>query len=87
MGASVPSIVILFIGDFARLVVIAFVLAAPLTWYAMNQWLQSFAYRTDISWWIFLVGFAVTIVIVLLTILYRSIRAAHTDPAVTLRTE
>jgi ABC-type antimicrobial peptide transport system permease subunit len=87
MGASVPSIVILFIGDFAKLVVIAFVLAAPLTWYAMNQWLQSFAYRTDISWWIFLVGFVVTTAIVLLTILYRSVRAAQTNPVTTLRTE
>ena len=87
MGASISSIVLLFSKEFVKLIVIAFVLAVPLTWYFMNQWLQSFAYRIDISWVIFITGFLATVVIVLLTIVYRSIRAARTNPAVTLRTE
>ena len=87
MGATVSSIVFLFTSDFVRLIVIAFVIAAPLTWYFMNQWLQGFAYRTNLSWWIFAIGFLATIAIVLMTILYRSIRAANMNPATTLRTE
>jgi len=87
MGASVSSIVLLFTREFTKLVIIAFAIAVPLTWYFMDQWLQGFAYQISISWWIFLAGFFTTISIVLLTILYRSIRAAHTNPVITLRSE
>jgi ABC-type antimicrobial peptide transport system permease subunit len=87
MGATVSSIVLLFTGDFVRLIVIAFLIAAPLTWYFMNQWLEGFAYRTGMSWTIFAIGFGATVAIVLMTILYRSIRAANMNPATTLRTE
>lgn len=87
MGATVTSIVLLFTKDFVRLIVIAFLLAVPLTWYAMDQWLQGFAYRINISWTIFAAGFLTTVTIVLLTIIYRSVRAASINPAVTLRSE
>jgi ABC-type antimicrobial peptide transport system permease subunit len=87
MGASVSSILVLFSKEFVRLIVIAFVLATPLTWYFMNQWLQTFAYKVDISWTIFFAGFAAILVIVLLTIAYRSLVAARANPAITLRAE
>ena len=87
MGATVSSILLLFSKEFVRLVIVAFVLATPLTWYLMNQWLQTFAYRVDISWTIFFVGFFAIMVIVLMTIAYRSLMAAKANPAVTLRSE
>ena len=87
MGASVSSILILFSKEFVRLVVIAFVLATPLVWYFMSKWLQNFAYKIDIPWTTFIVGFTTTLVIVLLTILYRSVKAARANPAITLRSE
>lgn len=87
MGATVSSIVLLFTKDFLKLIVIAFTIAIPLTWYAMDKWLQGFAYRTDISWYIFAIGFLTTVAIVLSTILYRSVRAANINPATTLRSE
>ena len=87
MGASVANIVLLFTKDFVKLIIIAFVLAVPLAWYVMNRWLEGFAYKIDISWTIFVVGFLSTVGIVLLTIIYRSVRAASINPAITLRSE
>ncbi|HYI77941.1 MAG TPA: FtsX-like permease family protein, partial [Chryseolinea sp.] len=87
MGATVSSILLLFSKEFIRLVIIAFVIASPLTWYLMNKWLQNFAYQVDISWYIFLVGFLAILFVVLATIAYRSVMAAKANPAVTLRSE
>jgi ABC-type antimicrobial peptide transport system permease subunit len=87
MGATVSSILFLFSKEFVRLIAVAFVLATPLTWYLMNQWLQTFAYKVDISWIIFIVGFFLILLIVLITIAYRSVMAARANPAVTLRSE
>jgi putative ABC transport system permease protein len=87
MGASVLSIVVLFSKDFIRLILIAFVIAAPLGWYLMNQWLETFAYHIKIHWSVFLISVAATLFIALLTVSYRSIRAALTNPSETLRTE
>ena len=87
LGASVGSIVMLFSKEFIKLIVIAFVIAAPLAWYFMNEWLSGFAYRTSIHWWVFLLGLVATLIISLLTVSYRSIRSAVSNPAETLRTE
>ena len=87
MGATVSSILILFSKEFVKLVIIAFVIASPLTWYLMTQWLQGFAYKVNISWAIFLVGFFAILFVVLATIAYRSLMAAKANPALTLRSE
>jgi ABC-type antimicrobial peptide transport system permease subunit len=87
MGASVSSIMILFGKEFVKLVFLAFLLAAPLAWYAMNSWLEEFAYRVPISWTVFAIGIVSTLVIAVLTVSYRSAQAAITNPAETLRTE
>jgi putative ABC transport system permease protein len=87
MGATVSSILVLFSKEFVRLIIVAFVVATPLTWYLMNKWLQTFAYKVDISWIIFVLGFFSVMLIVLLTIAYRSVVAARANPAVTLRSE
>jgi ABC-type antimicrobial peptide transport system permease subunit len=87
LGASVVQIVSLLSKDLLSLVLIAFIIATPLAWLAMSNWLQDFAYRTNISWWVFAAcGISMlTIALVLLSI--RTIRAALTNPVKSLRTE
>lgn len=87
LGASMASIVLLFSKEFIKLIVIAFVIAAPLAWYFMTQWLDNFAYKTTISPLVFVIALVCTLLISLLTVSYRSVRAAMTNPAETLRTE
>jgi ABC-type antimicrobial peptide transport system permease subunit len=87
LGASVAQIVSLLSKDFIRLVIIAFIIVAPLAWWAMNKWLQDFAYRTTVSWWVFaLTGFSM-IVIALITLSIQTIRSAIVNPVKSLRTE
>jgi ABC-type antimicrobial peptide transport system permease subunit len=87
LGASVESIVMLFSKEFLRLIIIGFVLAAPLSWYIMNKFLDGFAYKIKIGFDVFLVGLAATLVIAMLTVGYRSLRAALVNPANSLRSE
>jgi putative ABC transport system permease protein len=87
MGASVKSIVTLFSKEFVKLIVIAFIVAAPLSWYAMNYWLEDFAYRVEIQWWVFVLAIAATLVIALGTVSYKAIRAAIANPVDSLRNE
>lgn len=87
MGASVSSIVVLFTKDFIKLIIIAFLISIPLTWYCMNLWLQNFAYKAGIPWTTFLIGFLSTVAVVLSTIMYRSVKTACINPAITLRSE
>jgi ABC-type antimicrobial peptide transport system permease subunit len=87
LGASVVSIVILFSKEFVKLIIIAFIIAAPLAYYFMNQWLEGFAYRTSISWTVYVTGVVSTLLIALITVSYRSAEAARSNPAETLRTE
>ena len=87
LGAEVSSIVTLLSADFLKLVGIAAIIAFPAAWYAMHAWLQDFAYRTSISWWIFLFAGVVAAVIALLTISIQAIKAAVANPVKNLRTE
>ena len=87
LGASVQSIVALLSKEFLLLVLIAIVIATPLAWWAMNKWLQDFAYRTTIQWWVFLVAAIIAILIALITISSQAIKAALTNPVKNLRTE
>jgi putative ABC transport system permease protein len=87
LGASVTQIVQLLSKDFLRLVILGIVIASPIAYWAMNKWLQDFAYRVDISWWIFALAGIVAIVIALLTVSYQSIKAALANPVKSLRTE
>jgi putative ABC transport system permease protein len=87
LGATVSGIVGLLSKDFLKLVLVALVLASPLAWYFMNKWLDNFAYRVDVSWWIFLLAGAFALVIALLTISFQTIRAALSNPVKNLRTE
>lgn len=87
LGASVGNIVYLFSKEFIILIAIAFVIATPIAWYYMNHWLQDYAYRIHISWWLFGVAGLSAIVIALATISFQAIKAAVTNPVKTLRTE
>lgn len=87
MGASVTGIVNLLSIDFLKLVLISFFVAAPVAWYYMHQWLQGFAYRTPIVWWIFAVAGIAALVIAIATISFQAIKAAIMNPVKSLRSE
>ncbi len=87
LGASVSSIVTMLSKDFAKLILIASLIAFPIAWWAMHKWLQSFAFRITISWWVFILAGAAALVIALLTVSVQAIRAAITNPVKSLRTE
>ncbi len=87
LGATVASIVMLFSREFLLLVILAFLIAAPTSYYFMDQWLQEFAYKIDISWWIMASGIAFSIFIALATVSYKSYKAAVANPVDALRDE
>ncbi len=87
LGASVSSIVAMLSKDFLKLVIIAAVIAFPVAWWAMDKWLQDFAYRISISGWVFVLAAALAVVIALFTISFQAIKAAVANPVKSLRTE
>jgi len=87
LGASVTGIVAMLSKDFIKLVLIASVLAIPVSWWMMNSWLSDFAYRTKIYWWIFVIAGALALFIALLTVGLKALKAAIMNPVKSLRTE
>ncbi|GAB3031811.1 ABC transporter permease [Spirosoma pulveris] len=87
LGASVTSIVTLLSADFLRLIIIALLIASPMAWWAMHQWLKDFAYRIDIQWWVFALAGGLTTAIALLTVSFQTVKAALTNPVKSLRSE
>ena len=87
LGASVVSIVTLLSKDFLKLVLIAILIASPLAWYAMHRWLQDFAYKIAIEWWVFALAGLLAVGIALLTVSFQSIKAALMNPVKSLRSE
>ncbi|QMW03119.1 ABC transporter permease [Spirosoma foliorum] len=87
LGASVGSIITLLSGDFLKLVAVAILIASPIAGYAMNNWLQAFAYKIDIEWWMFALAGLLAVGIALLTVSLQSIKAALMNPVKSLRSE
>jgi ABC-type antimicrobial peptide transport system permease subunit len=87
LGASTGSIVYLFSKEFILLIAIAFAVATPIAWYYMHQWLQAYAYRINISWWLFAAGGFAAIIIALATISFQAVKAAVANPVKSLRSE
>jgi putative ABC transport system permease protein len=87
LGAHTTGIIQLLAKDFIKLVFIAIIIATPIAWYAMHKWLQDFAYKTEMSWTIFLIAGLLAIIIALITISFQSIKAAIANPVKSLRTE
>jgi ABC-type antimicrobial peptide transport system permease subunit len=87
LGASLNQLMSLFAFDFVQLIFIAFLIAGPIGWYGSYAWLQGFAYRVDISWWVFAVAGISTLAIALLTLSYEAFRSATVNPVKSLRSE
>jgi len=87
LGASVQNVVLSLSKEFIRLITVALVIAFPIAWYAMNKWLQDFAYKTAINWWIFALAASVILIITFITISYQAIKAAIANPIKSLRSE
>ncbi len=87
LGATIPNIVNLLSIDFLKLVAVAVIIASPVAWFAMHKWLQDFAYRIPISWWIFAVAAAAATLIAIITVSFQAIKAAVSNPVNSLRSE
>jgi putative ABC transport system permease protein len=87
LGANVRGIVQLLSKDFIKLVLIAFLIAAPLSWYFMHRWLQDFAYRIEMNWWIFAIAGISALLIALVTVSFQAIKTGISNPVKSLRTE
>jgi putative ABC transport system permease protein len=87
LGASVSNITMLLSKDFISLVCIAILIASPIAWWAMNKWLQGFAYRVNISWWVFMLAGLLALLIALATVSFQAIKAAIANPVKSLRSE
>ena len=87
LGANVSSIVTLLSKDFLKLVLIAAIIAFPVAWYAMSHWLQDFAYRINIHWWVFFLSAILALIVALVTVSFQAIKAALANPVNSLRSE
>jgi putative ABC transport system permease protein len=87
LGASIPSLFVLLSREFLVFVIIAVLIASPIAWYAMEQWLEEYAYKINISWWMFVIAGFAALAIALLTVSFQAIRAAIANPATSLRSE
>ncbi len=87
LGATVTDLTAMLSKDFIKLVSAAIVIASPIAWWLMNQWLQDFAYRTNISWWVFAIAGLSAVAIALITVSFQAIKAAVANPVKSLRTE
>lgn len=86
-GAKIVEILIMLNMDFLKWVSIAFVIAVPIAWYAMNSWLQNFAYKTELSWWIFVLAGSIALFIAIITVSWQSFKAARRNPVRAIRYE
>jgi putative ABC transport system permease protein len=87
LGASVTNITLLLSGEFIRLALLAILIASPLAWYGMHRWLQNFAYKVSISWWMFAAAGGLAVIIALITVSSQSIKTALSNPVKSLRAE
>ena len=87
LGASVTGIATLLSKDFLKLVLISFVVAAPIAWYAMYKWLQDYSYRVEIKWWVFALAAGLSVGIAILTVSFQAVKAALANPARSLRSQ
>jgi putative ABC transport system permease protein len=87
LGASVQNIVLLISKDFLWLIAIAFLIAAPLAWWSIQKWLEHFAYRIDVQWWVFVIAALLAFLIAFIIISLQAVRAALSNPVKNLRTE
>lgn len=87
MGSTSTEIVYILSMDFVKLVLVAIIIAIPASWYFMNKWLQDYAFKTELSWWVFALAAILAIFVAFSTVVFQSYKAANTNPARTLRYE
>jgi putative ABC transport system permease protein len=87
MGSSVSQIIYILTYEVVKWVVLAFIIAAPLTYYFISKWLDSFAYKTILPWWIFIISAVIVILIALFTVMFQAVKAAIKNPVEALRYE
>jgi putative ABC transport system permease protein len=87
LGASIANIIMLIAKDFLALVIIATIIASPIAWYMANKWLQDFAYRINIQWWVFIITGAVALLVAAITVSIQSTKAALANPVKSLKSE
>jgi putative ABC transport system permease protein len=87
LGATISNIITMLSKDFLLLVVIAAIISFPVAWWVMHKWLQDFAYRINISWWVFIIAGLVAAAIAFITVSFQAVRAAMANPVKNLRTE
>jgi putative ABC transport system permease protein len=87
LGASVGNIASLLSVDFVKLVFVAIIVSSPIAWWVMNKWLEGFAYKINISWWVFVLSGFVALTIAIITVSFQAIKAALMNPVKSLRTE
>jgi len=87
LGARIRQIIALLSTDFFKLIILAFVIASPLAWWAMHTWLNNFAFRTPIDWWVFLISAVMMLLAALATMGILTYKAANANPVNSLRTE
>ena len=87
MGATVSRIAVLLSAGFVKLVLFAYIISVPVAWYVMNKWLQDFAYRIDVTVWVFVLAGGIAMLIALVTVSFQAIKAAISNPVMSLRTE
>jgi putative ABC transport system permease protein len=87
LGASMATITTLLSTDFLKLILLSVIIASPVAWYAMHNWLQNFAYRINIPWWVFVLAGSMALITAIVTISYHAIKAALANPVNSLRSE
>ncbi len=87
LGASVLNITGLLSKEFLLLVTVSIVIASPIAWYAVHEWLQGYSYRIDMQWWVFVAAGIIAIVVSLMTVSFQAVKAALANPVKSLRTE
>ena len=87
LGASVIDIVVMFNKAYFKILIVCFVVAAPLAWYTVNRWLENFAYKTPMYWWVYLLALVVVGIITVATVTFQNWRVANDDPVKAIKTE
>ncbi len=87
MGANVTNVIVLLSRDFAKLVLIAFAIAGPLSWWLMDKWFQVFPYRVTIQWWVKVLAGVAALLLAIVTVSSQAVKAATANPAHRLRSE
>ena len=87
LGANISRIILLLTGGFIKIVLLASLIASPIAWWLVHEWLNGFAYHVNIEWWVFIIACLLSVIISFITIGYQSLKAALMNPVISLKSE